>query len=216
MTGFADRLREENRTEWDRAVGHPFTVDLGDGTLADDALRRYLIQDYQFVSTLVSMAGYGVAKAPTMQAKALLSGFLAAVTSDENTYFQRCFDALAVPAALRETPELHPVARDFLEAMRDAGENGSFAEILGTLLPAEWIYLEWAEREAPKAPPRFEHREWIDLHANAGFAAFVGGLRTEMDRLEATMDEGTAENVRRRFRRMVELEVAFFDAMYGA
>jgi len=214
-TGFSDELRHANASGWNRAIHHPFTVELGDGTLPDDALRRYLVQDYQFISTLASMAGYGVAKAPTMAAKALLSGFLAALTSEENTYFQRSFDELSVPAPLRDRPDLHPVAAEFLEVLRDAGETGDYADILATLLPAEWIYLDWAKLQAPKAPPRFVHREWIDLHAGPAFEAFVNGLRREMNDVGRTLDATARTRVAARFRRMVELEVAFFDAMHA-
>lgn len=212
--GFADELRAANADAWERAVAHPFTVELGDGTLHEAAMRRYLIQDYQFVETLVSMAGYGVAKAPTMTAKALLSGFLAAVTSAENTYFQRCFDALGVPPADRTAPVLHPVAADFLEAMRDAGETGGYVDVIATLLPAEWIYLDWARRQAPKRPAGFIHWEWIELHANPGFQDFVMGLKAELDALGPTLSDTDRARAAARFRRMVELEVAFFEAMY--
>lgn len=214
MTSFAETLRRDNAALWERAAGHPFTVALGDGTLPDAAMRRYLVQDYQFIFTLTSMAGYGVAKAPTMAGKALLSGFLAALTSDENTYFLRSFDDLGVPAADRTAPDLHPVARFFIQAMADAGANGSYAEILATLLPAEWIYLDWGLRQAGKAPPRFVHREWIDLHANPAFSAFVLGLQQELDSLAPTLSAADQTRVAARFRTMVELEVAFFDAMY--
>lgn len=212
--GFADELRAENAAAWERAAAHPFTVELGDGTLPDAAMRRYLIQDYQFIETLVSMAGYGVAKAPTMAAKALLSGFLAAVTSTENTYFQRCFDALSVPDADRAAPALHPVAADFLAAMRDAGETGGYVDVIATLLPAEWIYLDWAKRQAPKRPTGFIHWEWIELHANPGFEAFVMGLKAELDALGHTLSPADRVRAAARFHRMVELEAAFFEAMY--
>lgn len=212
--GFADDLRAENARTWEAAAAHAFTVELGDGTLPDDAMRRYLVQDYQFIGTLVSMAGYGVAKAPTMDAKALLSGFLAVVTSAENTYFQRCFDALGVPETDRTAPPLHPVAADFIAAMDEAGRDGGYADVIATLLPAEWIYQDWAKRQASKAPPRFIHREWIDLHAGPGFEAFVMGLKAELDALGPTLTAAERTRVAGRFRRMVDLELAFFDAMY--
>ncbi|MFM2041695.1 MAG: hypothetical protein RLY86_271 [Pseudomonadota bacterium] len=214
MPSFAETLRDHDPAAWDQAVTHPFTVELGDGTLPDAVLARYLIQDYQFVSTLVSMVGYGVAKAPTMAAKARLSAFLAAVTSDENTYFQRSFDELGVPELQRTAPALHPVAQAFLEAMADAGERGSYAEIIATLLPAEWIYLDWAKRQVAKAPPRFVHREWIDLHAIPAFESFVLWLKGEMDAIGPTLSAEETTRVRDRFARMVALEVAFFETMY--
>ena len=207
----AEKLRAESEPDWSRATRHRFTAELGDDAIADAVYRRYLIQDYAFVGTLVSMIGYGVAKAPAMAAKAGLSQFLAVLTSAENTYFLRSFDALGVPEAERSAPELLPVSHAFLAAMRDAGEQGGYADVIATLLPAEWIYLEWAQAQAGKPRPnRFWLAEWIDLHANDDFANFVGWLKAELDRVGPAQEAAC----RRRFRRIVELEAAFFDAAY--
>jgi thiaminase/transcriptional activator TenA len=207
----AERLRAECEPAWSRATRHRFTVELGDDRISAEVYRRYLVQDYAFIGTLAGMIGYGVAKAPDMPAKAGLARFLAVLTSEENTYFLRSFDALGVGEAERAAPKLLPVSRDFLAAMRTAGEEGGYADVIATLLPAEWIYLEWASAQAGKPrPKRFWLAEWIDLHANAGFEAFVGWLKTELDRVGPAQEAAC----RSRFRRMVELEVAFFDAAY--
>jgi thiaminase/transcriptional activator TenA len=207
----ADRLRAECEPAWSRATRHRFTIELGDDALADAVYRCYLVQDYAFIGTLASMIGYGVAKAPDMRAKAGLSQFLAVLTSAENTYFLRSFDALGVGEAERTSPKLLPVSQAFLAAMREAGEAGGYADVVATLLPAEWIYLEWARAQAGKPrPTRFWLAEWIDLHADPGFEAFVGWLRLELDRVGPAQEAAC----RSWFRRMVELEVAFFDAAY--
>ena len=207
----AERLRAECEPAWSRATRHRFTTELGDDVIADEVYGRYLVQDYAFIGTLVSMIGYGVAKAPDMPAKAGLSQFLAVLTSDENTYFLRSFDALRVGEAERAAPELLPVSQAFLAAMREAGEEGGYADVIATLLPAEWIYLEWAKAQAGKPrPKRFWLAEWIDLHANDDFAAFVGWLKAALDRVGPAQEAAC----RRRFRRIVELEAAFFDAAY--
>lgn len=208
---FSESARQAAGTEWEAACNHPFTVALGDAALPKEAMAAYLVQDYAFVETLVSMVGYAVGKAPNMPAMARLSTFLAAVTSDENTYFQRSFEALGVTPADYTAPPLHPVTRQFLEAMADAGRNGSYGEILATLLPAEWIYLTWGEAQAAKAPEPFYFGEWVTLHANPDFRAFVMWLKEETDRAAANSDAAGRQAMAKRFAEMVRLEVAFFD-----
>ncbi len=212
QTSFTEAAKQEAGPLWEAVCAHPFTVALGDGTLPRAALAAYLVQDYAFVGTLVSMAGYAVGKAPDMAAKARFAGFLAAVTSDENTYFQRSFEALEVPEAERRAPELLEVTRGFIAAMDDAGRNGSYGEILATLLAAEWTYLTWAEAQAAKAPGAFYYQEWIDLHTNAAFKAFVLWLKDETDRTAAAATPTERAAMARRFARMMQLEVEFFDS----
>ncbi len=210
---FAGALRARHHAAWTRATTHRFVQELGDGTLDDRVLRRYLVQDYAFVTTLASLVGLAIARAPTMAGKRLFARFAAILTSDENTYFERCFAGLGVTRAERDRPVLWPESERFLALLRDAGDS-DYVDILAVLLPAEWIYLDWASAEAGKAPPRFEHGEWIALHANPAFEAFVMGVAAEFDAAAAGLDATARERVQQQFAAMVELEGAFFDAAY--
>jgi len=59
--------------------------------------------------------GYAVGQAPTMDAKASLTGFLGTLTDEENDYFERSFDALGVSPDERTDP----VPADATEAFED-------------------------------------------------------------------------------------------------
>ena len=56
--------------------------------------------------------------------------------------------------------------------------------------------------------------QWIDLHANPVFEEFVNWLRDQVDHLAARGDQALNDRMTSRFLRMVDLEVAFFDAAY--
>lgn len=213
---FTDWLRERAEPAWSDATDHRFARELGRDELDDDAFRRYLVQDYAFLETLVGTFGHALGDAPTMASKARLAAFLGTLTAEENDYFERSFDALGVPESEYADPETTPTTRAFEDLLRRAGTEGGYAEALAVLVPAEWAYLEWADAVEGESPSRFYLAEWITLHANEEFAALVGWLRSELDR------EGEAASPRRRrrlerlFRRTVELEVAFFESAYDA
>lgn len=210
---FTDWLRTRTAPDWTAAVEHPFTERLVAGTLSDEAMARYLVQDYAFVGTLVGTFGHAVGDAPTMDAKTELVGFLDTITGDEDDYFQRSFDALDVPDSEREQPETTETTRAFVDLLERAACEGGYEETLAVLVPAEWIYLEWAERAAEQQrPERFYLGEWIELHANPGFEAFVGWLREQLDEHGSAISPRRRERVARLFERTVELEIAFFDA----
>ena len=46
---FFERLKAKASTEWRAYTEHPFTNGLADGTLAENAFRYYLTQDYLFL-----------------------------------------------------------------------------------------------------------------------------------------------------------------------
>ena len=211
---FTDWLRDRAQPDWDAAVAHRFTQELGDDRLDDAVFVRYLVQDYVFVEALVTLVGFAVAYAPDMAAKKRLATFLAAVTSDENDYFERSFTALGLKEADWADPALSPVTRDFMAILGEAGAAGSYADCLSVMVPAEWIYLTWAKAQAGKPATRSYLKEWTDLHVLPEFEDFVNWLRGELDRAGAALSDARQAEVAARFRRLVALEVAFFDAAY--
>ena len=210
---FSSWLRRRAEPAWGDVVDHRFVRELADGSVDDDVFERYLVQDYAFVGTLVSAFGYAVGGAPTMDAKASLTGFLAALTDEEDDYFERSFDALDVPERDRRDPALADVTEAFEDLLLRASLRGGYAETLAVLVPAEWTYLTWATGITGRPDP-FHLREWIDLHASEAFGAFVERLRAELDAHGAAASERRQRRLDRLFGRTVRLERAFFDHAY--
>lgn len=220
---FTDWLRARSEPAWSEATDHRFTRELGTGEVEDAVFRRYLVQDYAFLETLVGAFGHAVGEAPTMDAKSSLVDFLGTLTDDEDDYFARSFDALGVPESEYGDPDPTTATQSFENLLERAAREGGYAETLAVLVPAEWVYLEWASAAADReadggsggAPPeRFYLAEWIDLHAIAPFEAFVGWLRRELDREGAAASGRRQRKLERLFARTAALEVAFFDAAY--
>ena len=211
---FTDWLRERAGPAWTAATEHRFTRELGAGEVGDAVFRRYLVQDYAFVGDLVGVFGHAVGEAPTMDAKSTLVDFLGTLTADENDYFRRSFDALDVPEAEYADPDLTATTRAFLDLLGRVAREGGYAETLAVVVPAEWIYLEWATAVPDQERDRFYLEEWVDLHANPEFREFVWWLRSELDREGATTSPRRQHRLDRLFRRTVELEVGFFEAAY--
>lgn len=212
---FTEALRERAEPYWTEATTHRFTRELAEDALDEAAFRRYLVQDYAFIDALTAHVGFAVGHAPTMVEKARFARFLAVLTNEENSYFRRSFEALGVPAAEWAQAQPGPVTRALADLFAQAQAAGTYAAILATLVPVEWVYLSWATDQADKRPARFYYAEWITLHADPGFRDFVEWMRGELDRLGPGLSEGERDGLAALFRRACELEVRFFDAAYG-
>ncbi|WEL17087.1 Transcriptional activator TenA [Halorhabdus sp. SVX81] len=213
---FTEWLRARAEPDFSAAVDHRFAEELAAGTIDDAVFRRYLMQDYAFLDALVGTFGHAVGDAPDMAARSRLVEFLAVLTDDENDYFERSFAALDVPESAYADPEPTATTRAFEDLLGRAAREGGYAETLAVLVPAEWVYLSWADPRADADPDAFYLREWIDLHANDGFRSFVGWLREELDREGADASPRRRARLDRLFRRTVELERAFFETAYGS
>lgn len=212
---FTDWLRERAEPDWSNATNHHFTRELGSDEIDDAVFRRYLLQDYAFVETLVGVFGYAVGDAPTMESKSRLVDFLRTLTADENDFFERSFEALDVPEAEYTNPEPGRTTRALEDLLERAATEGGYAETLAVLVPAEWIYLEWATAIEDELPSRTYLAEWIDLHANKEFTTFVTWLRRQLDREGKAASPRRRRRIERLFRRTVSLEIAFFETPYN-
>jgi len=58
--GFSEQLRQSCATDWRACVQHRFVEEIFAGTLDDAVLRRYLVQDYQFINRFVALLGAAI------------------------------------------------------------------------------------------------------------------------------------------------------------
>lgn len=209
---FSEQLRLYSDEAWQKIIHHRFVEEIGEGSLAKDVLANYLVQDYAFVDSLIRLVCTAIADAPSMHVRHVLANFLSAVTSEENTYFIRSFDALNVPETTFRNPTLNSVAQAFDQALFAASQQG-YAQAITTLLVAEWSYRTWAMRLRGKTPTHFYHQEWITLHDNPEFNQFVDWIREQVDQF-ADQSEEVQNALAVQFQRLCHLEYQFFDAAY--
>lgn len=207
---FTETLRRESEPTWSAAVGHRFVTQLFDGSVPDAVMVRYLVQDHRFLDSFLTLLGAAIATADSFEARLRLGRFAGMISGEENTYFLRAFEALGVTEAQRSEPQDTVPTAGFKAIMREAAASRSYAAALAVLTVAEGLYLDWASKAPQLLPESFVHAEWITLHDNPVFREFVAFLRAELDRVgpkEAAISTDF-------FLRTVELEHAFFDAIY--
>lgn len=209
-TSFTRSLREGSDPTWTSATSHRFVQELHDGSIADDVMAGYLIQDHRFLDNFLALLGAGVTSAGTFEARLRLAQFVGEVAGDENTYFLRSFEALGVTETQRESVPNTAATEGFLAVFQEAAETRDYAAILAVLVVTEWLYLEWAAAAPRPLPASFVHAEWITLHDNPGFADFVNFLRSELD----VVGPSSSVVAREFFDRTVQLELDFFDQSY--
>ena len=98
---FTETLRAASEPGWSDAVGHRFVNELFAGSVPDAVMARFLIQDHRFLDSFLILLGATLASADTFEARLRLGRFIGMVSSGENSYFLRAFEALGV------TEDLH-------------------------------------------------------------------------------------------------------------
>ena len=192
-----EEFLRNSQKNWQAAVNHRFIQELFEGTIEDEVLKKYLIQDYHFFDAFLSMLGACVAH----------------VDTDEDGYFQKAFKELGVTEKEFLEVTLHSVTKEFQKLMYSAVDSSDYAQLLVMLVIAEGLYLDWGSKELPLSK-KYIHLEWIHLHRGEFFKEWVQFLVDELNRV--CKDKGTVSALHERWNQAVALELAFFEIGYEA
>ena len=204
-------LLKNSQRDWNAAVNHRFVQELFEGTMDDQVLIKYLIQDYHFFDAFLSMLGACVAHADMLEAKLRFAKQLGFLEADEDGYFQKAFKELGVTEKEYLGVTLHPVTKEFQKLMYSAVDSSEYAQLLVMLVIAEGLYLDWGSKELP-LPEKYVHLEWIHLHRGGFFKEWVQFLVDELNRV--CKDKATISALQERWNHAVALELAFFEIGY--
>ena len=107
-----------------------------------------------------------------------------------------------------------PTTRHYSGYLRTQAYEGTFTEVIATLLAVEWPYLDWAKRaeEAGQKPGDRYYQTWIDIHTSPGMSGFVAWLRGVVDDSAPTLDQ--RDKLQEIFRNVLRYEYQFFDMAY--
>ena len=209
----SDELRKAEEGLWERMVTHRFVLELREGTLPVEAFRRYFLQDYLFLKSLAKVVGMGVAKAPSLETARQLSPFLETLLNAENALFFRAFEELGVPPEEYQTAQVLPTGLALANFMLTVAYEGSFDQIVTTLLVTEWTYYDWATRlaQAGKRPPQRPYQEWIDIHAAQELGDFVEALKGHVD---TAIPADARPRIQEVFKTTLRYEYLFWEMAY--
>jgi thiaminase/transcriptional activator TenA len=187
---------------------------LGEGTLSRDTFFTYFDQDYLFLKDWKILLSLAAARSPDFDAARQIVGFLHLGLGGEEGLFQQAFRERGLSRQDVAHLEYLPATLNYSGYLRRRAYEGSFIEVVATLLAVEWPYLDWAQRldAAGKRPDDGYYQTWIDLHTSEGMQGFVDWMRRTVDAAPASAAEES--ELRTIFRDVLRYELGFFDMAY--
>jgi thiaminase/transcriptional activator TenA len=199
----ATELLDRHRDLWVAATRHPFLAAVGAATIEVAAFDRWLVQDYRFVSGLLTFQARLLGRAPRPAQAALLSG--TAALADELGWFE-------VQAARRgldlTAPALAPTL-DYL-ALLEQFDLAPYPVAVVALWALERVYFEAWDSASPSAEP---YRDVVEHWTVPAFAAYLAALECLADEALADGGNGQAESA---FQQVLLQESAFWDMALAA
>ena len=157
---------------WERAATRAkFLSAIADGTLPEDAFRRWLTQDYLFAKELTTFQALATAKMPRGPQTLSIRG-LSALDQEMDW-----FETIAANRSLDLNAALHPVCRRYADFLIAAAYSSPFEVLLAILYGVEVSYLVAWSSLGPEGP----YAEFIQRWSNDRFEAYVRSLLAVFD-----------------------------------
>lgn len=207
--------------EWQQYVAHPFVERLGDGSLAADSFKHYLIQDYLFLLHFSRAYALAVYKSDTVEDMREFARTLDALLNAElGLHIRTCAgwglgeaDILAVPEAEQNLA--------YTRFVLETGMAGDLLDLLVALAPCVVGYREIGARLLAESPGSSlsanPYSDWITMYGGDEYGAVADATRAQLDRVAARRLGTSAQAVPRwgslcrTFATATRLEAGFWD-----
>jgi thiaminase/transcriptional activator TenA len=192
----------------------PFNAELAAGTLNRDSFKHYMLQDAAYLQGYARVLAIGAAKAPTSDDILEFSKAAETAIIVERALHAGYLDQFGISAAEMEAAEPTPSCAGYVNFMLAEAATGSFAPLVGAILPCFWVYREVGLAIKDTAAPDNFYQAWIDTYADESFGAATQRMIAIYDR--AHQAAGIAEQARMEaaFLRCCQYEWMFWNAAY--
>lgn len=190
-TSFTDRLHEAAAPVWAQCLSHPFVAGLGDGSLALEKFRHFMIQDYLYLFDYAKVFALGVVKARAPERMCAFAQSVNDILNGEMNLHRAYMKRLGIDEAQTQAARPALANLSYVNYMLSVAHTGMEAEIVAAILACSWSYAEigcaLAQRSGATAHPLYG--EWIQSYASEEYAA----SNDAMIRLMNEVAEGASE-----------------------
>jgi thiaminase/transcriptional activator TenA len=208
------RLREDCAAEWGAYVNHPFLGALAAGTLAADAFRSYLVQDYLYLVQYARAYALAVYKDPEVSGMRRTARLLSDLLDREiGLHIAYCREWGLSEADLSLQPESLELLA-YSRFMLDCGQRGDILDLLVSLCACLVGYAEIGLRLAADpatSRDRNPYLPWIEMYGGDAYVQLANEGLLRLDALAASHGaEARYPMLLASFRTTVRLEAAFW------
>jgi len=196
---------------WVKDLDHPFVVELYSGTLPLEKFKYYVLQDYNYLITMVRVLSLLAAKAPTLELSRLALELAYGTVTGEMENYERLLSALdmTIDDAVKAKPSPTNVA--YMNFLLLTAYHGDFYAGLASVLPCFWTYEDIAERHRWRLEAnRVElYKRWASVYLSNEYKMLVRRLRDAVDGSGRSVGELSYH-----FEQALRYEIMFWQSSY--
>lgn len=192
----------------------PFNAELATGALPRAAFRHYMLQDAAYLQAYARVLAIGAAKAPGPDEILEFAKASETAIVVERALHAGYLAQFGIDAAAMEAAEPSPTCLAYVNFMLAEAATGSFATLVGAVLPCFWVYREVGLHIRAIASPDNFYQTWIDTYADEAFGAATARMIAIYDRAADGAGAEERSRMEAAFLRCCRYEWMFWDAAY--
>ena len=215
--GFIDNVERQTLAMRQAILAHPFVTGVGDGTLPVEKFKYYVLQDYAYLVEYSRALALASAMARRLDDMSWFAGLLDETLNVEMALHRSFCERFGISAADLEATVAAPSNLAYTSFLLKTAHQGSFGELVASLLPCQWGYWEIGnhlmQRGLPQNAPLYA--QWIEMYTSQEFADLADHIRVMADRIGAEAGPSELAAMTQAYETSVRLEHGFWDMAYG-
>ena len=215
--GFIADIERRTQPIRQAILAHPFVTGVGDGTLPVEKFKYYVAQDYVYLIDYSRVLALASARAPRLEDMAWFAGLLDETLNVEMALHRSYCQEFGINAQELEATVASPTTVAYTSFLLKTAHQGSFGELVASLLPCQWGYWEignhLSKRGLPPNAPLYA--KWIEMYSSKEFAALAHHGRDMADRIGGEAGPAELAAMGQAYQTSVRLERQFWDMAFN-
>ena len=214
---FAEDIERQTLPIRQAILAHPFVTGVGDGTLDVAKFKHYVMQDYVYLIDYSRVLALASARAPDLATMGWFARLLDETLNVEMDLHRSYCAEFGIGSQDLEATVAAPTTIAYTSFLLKVAHQGSFGELVASLLPCQWGYWEIGERLARQGEPRSAPRycQWIRMYAAPEFAQLAQAIRALADRMGEQAGAVEVDAMKEAYLTSLRFEHRFWDMAYN-
>ena len=164
---------------------HAFIIGVGDGSLPVEKFKHYVEQDYAYLIDYSRVLAVASARAPDLETMGWFARLLDETLNTEMELHRDYCAKFGITREQLEATRPAPTTVAYTSFLLKTAHQGSFGELVASLLPCQWGYWEIGDHLARRGEPQQAplYCQWIQMYASQEFASLAREIRTLADQV---------------------------------
>lgn len=215
--GFAENIELRALPIRQAILSHPFITGVGNGSLPVEKFKHYVTQDYVYLIDYARVLALASARAPDLETMGWFAALLDETLNTEMDLHRNYCAEFGITRQELEATSPAPTTVAYTSFLLRVAYQGTFPELVASLLPCQWGYWEIGAHLAASGEPESAplYGQWIRMYASREFAQLAQSIRSLADRVAEEPAGGQIASMEEAYLTSLRFELGFWDMAHN-